>query len=89
MYWCVFPNQADPSGNLVGEGSPVDGFGWVLVSAGPDGDYDIAGEWDVYDPSQPQPSARLLGGTNRSGSAITYDPTNGTISDGDIWHVKM
>lgn len=69
--------------------SPVKGIGWILVSAGPDGDYDLAGDWDVYNPAQSQPSPRLLAGTNRKGSAFTYDPTNGTRSNGDIWRVKQ
>jgi len=39
---------------------------WVLIGAGPDRDYEPAGE---------------LGG---SGYLYPYDPTNGTVSDGDI-----
>jgi len=56
--------------------------GWILISTGPDGDYDIDPEAD-YDPGIPQPSAHLLA------VAGTYDPTNGTESDGDLWQVKM
>jgi hypothetical protein len=50
--------------------------GWILVSAGPDRDYDISPP-KVFDPSTTQPSPALL--------RLTYDPTNGTMSNGDIW----
>lgn len=52
--------------------------GWILVSPGPDGYYDV-NPAAVYDPSVPQPSALL--------SDLSYDPTNGTFSAGDIWRV--
>lgn len=58
----------------------TDGPGWILWSAGPDGDYDIVPERD-YSSEIDQPSLHLL-------STVTYDPTNGTVSDGDIWRVK-
>jgi hypothetical protein len=88
-------------------------IGWICVSPGPDHDYDIAGEWNVYDPSAAQlfkqvPERRdkqgrvrwpehtspvgpqqLVVGTNKKGSAFTYDPTNGVVSDGDIWRIKI
>ena len=89
VYWCVFPGEPEPSGRIIGKDSPVNGTGWILVSCGPDLDFDIEGEWDVYDPSESQPSKRLLAGTNRKGHAFTYDPTNGAISHGDIWRVKQ
>ncbi|MGI8908835.1 MAG: hypothetical protein ACR2IE_20370 [Candidatus Sumerlaeaceae bacterium] len=57
-----------------------DGPAWVLVSAGPDQDYDMVPARD-YVSSVTQPSARLL--------QLAYDPTNGTVSDGDIWRVKQ
>lgn len=85
LYWSIQPGQPDPSGNTVGQNTYP---GWILVSPGPDGDYDIAGEWDVYDPLT-APSKSLLTGTNKQGSAFTYDPTNGMKSDGDIWRVKQ
>lgn len=87
LYWAVAPNRADTA-SLYGKDSKVSGQGWILVSTGPDGDYDLAGEWDAYDPSVTQPSSQLIGGTNKKGSALTYDPTNGLMSDGDIWLVK-
>lgn len=53
--------------------------GWILTSPGPDGDYDIdpAG---MYDPSNKKPSATLV--------IRSYDPTNGSLSDGDIWRTS-
>ena len=66
---------------------PVDTFayfstanGWILSSPGPDGDFDIVLE-NAYNPSISQPSRELI--------ALAYDPTNGTISDGDIFRVKQ
>ena len=50
--------------------------GWILLSAGPDGDYDIDPQ-KLYNSSVPQPSTELL--------SKSYDPTNGTVSDGDIF----
>jgi len=88
VYWSVFPGQPDLSGKI-GTDSSFGGVGWILVSPGPDLKYDIAGEWDVYNPMISQPSYRLLSGTNKKGRALTYDPTNGIISDGDIWRVKQ
>lgn len=55
--------------------------GWILISPGPDLDYDIDPERD-YDASIAQPSIHLLSIVG------TYDPTNGLTSDGDIWRVK-
>jgi Tfp pilus assembly protein PilE len=57
-----------------------DGGGWILLSAGPDGDYDIDPQ-KLYNSSVTQPSTELL--------SKAYDPTNGTISDGDIFRVHM
>ncbi|MCX7018499.1 MAG: hypothetical protein NTY46_05795 [Candidatus Sumerlaeota bacterium] len=56
------------------------GNGWILVSPGPDMKFDI--NWEVYDPAVAQPSIDLI-------SKYTYDPTNGTVSVGDIWRVKQ
>jgi len=57
----------------------ADAAGWVLISAGPDRRYNID-PMAVYDPSVKQPSPLLM--------SLTYDPTNGTVSRGDIWRVK-
>jgi len=86
LYWKVQPGEKDPAGKTYGEKA---GIGWMMVCAGPDGDYDIAGNWDVYDPSFAQPSLRLYTGANAKGDAFTYDPTNGTVSNGDLWRVKQ
>lgn len=53
----------------------TDGRGWMLLSAGPDTDYDI------------DPAAELERMSRDSGAgpaALTYDPTNGFNSSGDI-----
>ena len=55
--------------------------GWLLYSPGPDWDYDIRQPEVVYDPHQQVPSAALI--------ALTYDPSNGTRSSGDIWRNKQ
>ncbi len=106
MYWCVVPGQPHPSGRIVLKPREGYRYGWILISAGPDGDYDFAGEWDLYDPPverysrdrryeqqnrilHTQMLTRLHTGRNRRGSALTYDPTNGLVSDGDIWRVKL
>jgi hypothetical protein len=92
-YWSIFPGQPFPLVKPSPAAKPSDlkigGLGWILVSPGPDGDYDLMGEWDVYNPAIAQPSPRLLTGTNKKGSAYTYDPTNGLTSNGDIWRVKQ
>lgn len=45
----------------------------------------------VYDARQAQPSQLLLVGasTTASNGSFTYDPTNGTVSSGDLWRVKQ
>jgi general secretion pathway protein G len=47
----------------------------------------------AYDSGESQPSATLLtGGATGSEAgqgAFTYDPTNGTVSHGDVWRVKQ
>lgn len=74
----------DPYGTGAGD-NPYYGYyrdknGWILLSAGPDGDYDIDPAKD-YNSAIPQPSIHLL--------SKSYDPTNGTVSDGDIFRVKQ
>lgn len=53
-----------------------DGGGWILLSPGPDGDYDINPQ-QVYSSALPGPSEIMI--------ARQYDPTNGVKSDGDIF----
>ena len=75
----------------------TDERGWILYSFGPDTDENDMGFSDlepdieqVYRSSISQPSLTLVAGTNSvSHEAYTYDPTNGTISPGDIWRVKQ
>jgi len=57
-----------------------DANGWILVSCGPDVDYDIVPARD-YDSNISQPSAHLV--------LLSYDPTNGTVSNGDVFRVKQ
>ncbi|MBI3736283.1 hypothetical protein HY256_07190 [Candidatus Sumerlaeota bacterium] len=52
--------------------------GWVLWSAGPDGDYDL--DWKLYNPALANPAQALAG--------MAYDPTNGAMSNGDLILVK-
>lgn len=57
----------------------TDGPGWILMSTGPDRDYDVDPRVD-YDGAAKTPLPGLV--------LKTYDPTNGTKSDGDVWRVK-
>jgi hypothetical protein len=61
------------------------GKGWILWSAGPDKKHDltsqnIAGIYKPEDLNMPNNPALL---------ALTYDPTNGANSHGDIWRMKQ
>lgn len=59
-------------------------YGWLLVSPGPDGDYDIRDPAAVYNPADPLariPSDGLV--------ELTYDPTNGRGSSGDVYRLKQ
>ena len=84
VYWSVWPGGRGPDGKPAPRG-----LGWIFVSPGPDGDYDLPGSYDAYDPAIAQPSWSLLTGANAKGSAFTYDPTNGLFSDGDVYRVKQ
>lgn len=68
-----------PPGVMYGYYSTADPQGWILVSPGPDRDYDIAPDKD-YDPKLERPAEGL--------SSKTFDPTNGLDSSGDIFRVK-
>lgn len=57
----------------------ADNLGWIIWSPGPDGVYDVDPLKD-YDPYQSNPLPQLF--------LDSYDPTNGTISRGDVWRVK-
>ncbi len=58
----------------------TDGDGWIIWSPGPDGKYTITGPETLYSSAIAQPSELLL-------ITFTYDPTNGTVSPGDLWRV--
>ena len=53
--------------------------GWVLWSPGPDEKYDL--DWKLYDPDVADPIPALV--------PFIYDPTNGTVSAGDVLRVKQ
>lgn len=57
--------------------------GWIVWSGGPDLDLDITPEnlASLYDPAARTPSYALIG--------RTYDPTNGSESDGDVYRLKQ
>lgn len=56
----------------------TDGHAWVLYSCGPDGDFDLDAAVD-FDGAADEPGAGLI--------AKMYDPTNGSMSDGDVIRV--
>jgi len=47
-----------------------------------------AGGNTVYNPYLSNPTEYLQTGAIANGKCFTYDPTNGTVSPGDIWRVK-
>lgn len=78
----------------------TDGKDYIIVSMGPDMDFDLMldeGDLDassrndvieqVFDARIPQPSVTLLTSAGPRG-AYTYDPTNGYFSSGDIWQLS-
>lgn len=71
---------AEIPGQTYGYYLTPDGHGYIIFSAGPDGKIDM--DWKAYDSSKVQPSAELIG-------RYTYDPTNGSVSGGDVYRVKQ
>lgn len=59
--------------------------GWILWSPGPDKIYDLTTEniSELYLPANGQYDQ------SRGLIELTFDPTNGTISPGDVWRVKQ
>jgi thioredoxin-related protein len=55
--------------------------GWIVISVGPDRDYDINPERDYHGLKASQPEESLL--------LNAYDPTNGITSSGDIFRIKQ
>jgi hypothetical protein len=79
----------DPSGNwhqeppgymVIKNGSSA---GWIIFSAGPNMEYDLTKDSidHVWQPSDNRPSDGLIN--------LTYDPTNGTTSRGDLWRTSQ
>ncbi len=70
--------------------------GWILWSPGPDTDQNTGGDLGlnqsvetVYDIRISQPSVVLLTGGPGTAGSYSYDPTNGTVSPGDVYRVKQ
>ena len=63
------------------------GNGWILGSFGPDRDQSTGGDFvwqkqlEVYDSAAADPIVKLL--------PLTYDPTNGLVSNGDVWRIHQ
>lgn len=58
------------------------GRAWILISAGPDKDYDIVPQQDFQQPRDSKALWDII--VNK-----TYDPTNGSVSNGDIWRSNL
>lgn len=79
--------------STLGYFAPESGNGWMLFSLGPDRDENsLQGPGDIsprveilYDPDDNLPGVWQL---TTSLLDVTYDPTNGTFSNGDLWRVK-
>lgn len=68
--------------NLQDDRSQMVSRSWILVSRGPDGVFSIDLERDM-----PSDTALKRNEANRILTAKTYDPTNGTVSAGDIFRL--
>lgn len=80
----------------------ADANGWILISFGPDTDEgsnppgdidpDLETPRYIYKSSVAQPSLTLQCLNSSAGQgqeSYTYDPSNGTVSPGDVWRVKQ
>jgi prepilin-type N-terminal cleavage/methylation domain-containing protein len=78
----------------------TDTNGWIMWTPGPDGDQATVTELGqqnppnvetVYVSTVSQPSTVLVAGASAGANSpsYTYDPTNGTVSPGDVWRVKQ
>lgn len=91
---------ADTKGNIFGYWNAMD-LGWIMWSYGPDTDESTSsqielylnkaanaygGQNSVYNPYVSNPTVALQ--TQGTPKCYTYDPTNGTVSPGDIYRVK-
>ena len=101
-YLTTYSNDpfADSKGMTFGYYSDPSMVGWIVWSYGPDtdqsGESDLNAENAVeslYSPFVTQPSITMIVDENPSGEpthgAYTYDPTNGTVSEGDVYRVKQ
>jgi hypothetical protein len=78
-----FSRRVDrPGGGTFAYWTPESADWWILLSPGPDLSYNITLDTlnTIFRTPQPDPAAALR--------ALTYDPTNGAISGGDIWEAK-
>jgi prepilin-type N-terminal cleavage/methylation domain-containing protein len=86
--WIVisFGPDQDESPDEQGHSGDLDGWLESLVRNVVTGKIDTA----LYDPATTQPSLTLLCGESRlTGTAFTYDPTNGPVSEGDVYRVSQ
>lgn len=54
---------------------------WILLSGGPDEDFDVVNPLTMLHGNFEETKTGLL--------PYTYDPTNGSVSDGDVWRIKQ
>lgn len=91
---------SDPFADTKGStfGYYTDQNGWILYSFGPDTDEGTSERGDIdsvvetlYTSRMSQPSVTLQcnGITSTVNGAYTYDPSNGTVSQGDVYRVKQ
>jgi hypothetical protein len=78
----IFPDPFSTVNGLPFAYAASDNY-WILYSAGPDSDYDIENPVELL--------ARTETGYDISYALFpyTYDPTNGTDSNGDVWRIKQ
>jgi hypothetical protein len=75
-----FSDPFNPGGGIGTYSCHTISNGWILVSPGPDGVFDIDPMAD-YTTGMGQPGPELM--------ALGYDPTNGTVSGGDLFRVRQ
>ena len=94
---------ADAKGCSSGYFSDPSFTGWILYSPGPDTDNGytdgttVVGSplnescYAVYMPQLTMPSPQIIGGSasDTEDRSFTYDPSNGTVSSGDVYRVKQ
>jgi len=96
-YMTNYPSDPfmDTRGATFGYYSDPGMVGWIMYSPGPDQDQSTSDLNEkvetVYNPTITQPSLELIVGPFNAadGNAYTYDPSNGTSSEGDVYRVKQ